>query len=344
MEALLKKGIEEEMQKYIPLVEKEMERILNSGVSLGIRKILSYQIASGGKRLRPLLCIFSYRLLGGEKEEEILSAAAGIEILHNYTLIIDDIIDKSVIRRGKPTFWKKYGKSIAECLAVDYGASVFQAALLTKKPKEISQIFSQTMKTIVEGEILDILFEQRGREDERFVVENRYKEISLEHYMRMIREKSGCLIRASCEIGAVLANSSEKEKNLLGDYGENLGIAFQIRDDILDIFGKKTQFGKEIGRDIKDRKLGNIVLNFAFRELSLKEVKKIKSIFQKEMISTDEVEEIISLIEKTSAKEKSQKLGEKYIEKAKKSLKDLPDNKWKRYLLGIADFVGERNR
>lgn len=337
------KEIEKIFSRYIPKIDREIKRILSINVSGRVRPLLNYPINTGGKRIRPILAILSGKLVGGN-EKDILPAAAGLEILHNYTLIIDDIIDKSAIRRSNLTLWKKYGKSIAECLSIDYSASVFQAALLTKRPEKISKIFSKTMKVITEGEILDILFEQRGREDEAFVRENRYREIKIRDYMDMVRKKTAYLLRVSCEIGGILGGGSKKEIKSLGSFGENLGIAFQIRDDILDIFGKKAKFGKEIGRDIKDRKLGNIVLNFAFEELPSKEVKKIKLIFRKKEILKNDVKEVVALIKKTDAKEMAQEIEKKYIEKAKRSLREVPENEWRNILLKIADFIKAREK
>ena len=337
------KEIEKIFSRYIPKVDREIKKILSLDVSRRIRPLLNYPIGAGGKRIRPILAILSGKLVGGG-EKNILPAAAGIEILHNYSLIIDDIIDKSILRRGEPTLWKKYGKSVAECLSIDYAASIFQAALLTKEPKEISEIFSRAMKVITEGEILDILFEQKGREDENFVRENRYKKVSLREYMKMVRKKTAYLLRVSCEIGGILGGGSKREIKALGDYGENLGISFQVRDDILDIFGKRTSFGKEIGRDIKDRKLGNIVFNFAFENLSSKDKREIQSVLRKDEIKRDDVRKVILLIKKTDAEKEAERIETNYAERAKRSLNVFRNSKWKGTLLKIADFVIEREK
>ncbi len=337
------KEIEKIFSRYIPKVDREIKKILSLDVSRRIRPLLNYPIGAGGKRIRPILAILSGKLVGGG-EKNILPAAAGIEILHNYSLIIDDIIDKSILRRGEPTLWKKYGKSVAECLSIDYAASIFQAALLTKEPKEISEIFSRAMKVITEGEILDILFEQRGRENENFVRENRYKKVSLREYMKMVRKKTAYLLRVSCEIGGILGGGSKREIKALGDYGENLGISFQVRDDILDIFGKRTSFGKEIGRDIKDRKLGNIVFNFAFENLASKDKREIQSVLRKDEIKRDDVRKVILLIKKTDAEKEAERIETNYAERAKRSLNVFGNSKWKGTLLKIADFVIEREK
>ncbi len=330
------------LNKYSKLVEPVIEKILNSYVDKKHQKIVRYQILTGGKRLRPALAIICCQLLGG-KVKDVLPAAAGLEILHNYSLIIDDMINNSNLRREKPTCWFKFGRSIAECVAVDYSAAVFQAANRSKYPVEISEIFAKTTKTIVDGEILDILFEQSERENEKYVIENRYNEITEKDYLGMVSKKTTALIEACCEIGAIVAGAKESERRALKNYDFNLGIAFQIKDDILDIFGKEKEFGKKIGKDIEERKLGNIVIFYTLKELSRKEKEKFLAILRKSKIKNKDIKEGLKLINKTKSKEKSFLLGERYIKEAKESLKNLPQNKWNKLLAEIANFVLERN-
>jgi len=206
------------------------------------------------------------------KKNDILYPAAALEILHTYSLIVDDIIDHSDTRRSRPTAWKKFGTSIAECISVDYGGALLYAVAKSPKPKVVAQLLARALKEIVDGEILDILFEQGGREEEAYVVSHRVKKVRVEDYMHMIGKKSAALFRTSCEIGAVVAGASRKEIRALQKYGWNLGIAFQISDDILDFYGK-DKFGKPKGQDIKERKLGNILILFALQELTDKKQK-----------------------------------------------------------------------
>ncbi len=338
-----KDKIEKIFKEIKEKVDKKIIEILDLKVDKKIRKILNYQIQTGGKRIRPILCILSCKAVGG-REKDALFASAGIEILHNFSLIIDDIIDHSILRRNKETLWAKYGKSIAQCLAMSYSAAVFQSASLTKKPKEISLLFAEAIKKIVEGEILDILFEQKGREDERYIIENRFSEVSLRDYLEMVSKKTAFLFKITCKVGAILGEGLEKEIKALEEFGFNLGIAFQIKDDILDIFGKEEIFGKEIGKDIKERKMGNIVLLLSFKELKEKERKSIKRILKKDKILKKDIKEAIDLIKKTKALEKAEKLGEKYVKEAMKRLSLLEKNKSVKLLREIADFLQKREK
>jgi geranylgeranyl diphosphate synthase type I len=256
------------------------------------------------------------------------------------------MIDNSNLRRNKPTTWSKFGTSIAQCIGVDYSAAVFQVANRSKNPVRISELFAKIMKTITDGQILDILFEQSGREDEKYVVDNRYKEITQQNYLKMISKKTAVLFETSCQLGGISAEAKKSEIKALKNYGFNLGIAFQIQDDILDIFGEEKTFGKEIGKDIKERKLGNIVILYALEELSATEKKNVLSILKKKEITNRDIKETIKLINNTKAKEKASLLGEKYVQKAKQNLTylPLPKNKWNNILHSIANSIMRRER
>lgn len=330
------------LEKTTKDVNPVIKEILGSYLGSRTKDTAYYQIDAGGKRLRPALAIASCFLLGG-KIKNIIYPAAGLEILHNNTLIVDDIIDHSLIRRNKSTTWANFGKSIAECLSLVYSVSFIQAALKSKELLKISEIFVKTMKVIVEGEILDILFEQSGRKEEPYIVKNRYLRITEKDYFKMVRKKTATLFQSCCEVGGICAQAKEKEIKALKNYGLNLGIAFQIKDDILDIFGGK-EFGKKIGGDIRERKLGNIVILLAFKELSFGDKNIILKKIRKERMKISDIKEAFRLIKKTNSYERAYQLAGRYIGKAKENLKTLPQNKWNDILNEIADFVIERKK
>lgn len=325
------------------IVDPVIKQVLSSYVDKDTKKIISYQVDIGGKRLRPSLAVLVCLACNG-KVKDAIYPAAGLEILHENSLIIDDIIDHSLFRRGKKTCWVKLGQSIAECLSLDYSAAIFQSASRSKNPLLISDIFSRTIKTLIDGEILDILFEQSGRKNEKYIISHRYKKINEKDYFRMIKQKTAALASACCEVGAISASAKKKETKALKKYGENLGLAFQIKDDILDIFGQEKKFGKKIGKDIEERKLGNIVIYFALEELVPKKRKELLAILRKSNIKKSDIKKAIALIKKTKAKEKALRLGEKYVKRAKNNLKILPETKWKKMLKELAEFMISRDR
>ncbi len=324
-------------------VDPVIKELLNSHLDSKFKDIVNYQIEVGGKRLRPALLFACCSLLSG-KIKDAIYPAAGIEILHNYTLIIDDIIDNSEIRRNKPTLWKKIGKDISQCVAISYAASIFQAAIPSKNPTLTSEIFSQSLKQVVQGEILDILYERSGRKDEPYVLQNRYKEISIENYLTMITQKTAVLCAASCEIGGISASGTKKQVKLLKEYGFNLGIAFQIQDDILDIFGDQKSFGKEIGKDIKEKKGGNIVILMALQQLKKQEKNEFIKILNKDKITNKDISKSIELINKTNARKDSYEIATYHIDQAKEKLNKLPNNKWNKALKLFSDFVISRDK
>jgi geranylgeranyl diphosphate synthase type I len=338
-----KKELDLFLRETAVMVNPVIQELLESYIDKKFYKLINYQISTGGKRFRPGLTIISCKLLGG-RIKDVLYPASGLEILHNCTLIVDDIIDHSQLRRNKPTVWFKFGQSVAECMGVDYLAAAFEGANHSKKPAKISEIFAKTLKTIINGEILDILFEQQGRQEEPYIVKNRYHKITKQKYYEMIGKKTASLAQSCCEVGGICAKASKKELKTLKDYGFNLGMAFQIRDDILDIFGNEKKFGKKIGKDIEERKLGNIVILSALTELSKSGKEKILKIIRKKEIKNKDIKEAIKLIKKTRACEKACSLAEEFSAKAKEQLKLLPKNKWNKALESLADFVVQREK
>ena len=336
------KNLKVYLKNIIEKVDPIIKILLELYIDKKFYELIDYQAFTGGKRLRPALTIASGKLLGAKMKDAVYPAA-GLEVLHNSTLIVDDIIDHSELRRDKPTLWSKYGKSMAECLGLDYLAVSFEGANRAKKPRETTELFANTLKVIMEGEMMDVLFEQEGREDEDYVVKHRKKKIDKKDYYNMVAKKTAILFQSCCETGAINADASKKEINLLKEYGYSFGMAFQIRDDILDIFGDK-ELGKKIGGDIRERKLGNIILLLAMKELSKKDSQKILTIFKKKSITKNNVQEVIDLIKKTNSHKQADCLAQEFAEKAKESLKKLPQNKWSKLLEDLVNFSAYRNK
>ncbi len=331
------------LKKYSKIIEPAMADLLCSHTDKKNKDIIKYQAFTGGKRLRPALALVSCQILGG-KISDVLYPAAGLEILHNYSLIVDDIIDKGILRRNKPTTWAKFGKSVAECITVDYASSVFQAATRSKNPAKISELFAKTLKTIVDGELLDILFERSGRNDEFYISKNRYQNISEANYFEMAGRKTAALFEASCECGGIIAKADPKQLLALRNYGRNLGIAFQIQDDILDIFGKTESFGKKVGKDIAERKGGNIIILLALKKLPPQERQKILTIMKKDEVETSDIDTIMKLIIKTDSLQRAYLLEKKFLDKAKENLNQLPKNKWNDILEEAPNYLLVREK
>jgi geranylgeranyl diphosphate synthase type I len=331
------------LEKFTKIVDPVIKKVLILDVSKKFRPLVKYPISTGGKRIRPALAMISCLMLGG-KLKDVLCPAAGLEILHNYTLIIDDIIDHDKLRRNKPTTWFKFGNSIAQCIGIDYAATIFQTANKSKKPVLISELFSKALKEVVEGEILDILFERAGRDEEPYVVKNRYRKIREKDYFEMISKKTAALFQASCEVGGICANAKKKGLGVLRRYGFNYGMVFQITDDILDIFGKEKKLGKKIGNDIEEGKRGNIIIPLVLRRLKITDKNKLLGILEKDKIGKQDIKEAMILINRTNSRQEAYKLAERFAEKAKDALAELPQNKWNNTLEALVDFTLKREK
>jgi geranylgeranyl diphosphate synthase type I len=336
-----KKGVYSVLKEVDRFVGPKMEELLDSKVEDRFKDIVRYQAATGGKKLRSSLLLLGSLCCGGSAEEAVYPAA-GIEILHNNTLMTDDIIDHSFWRRRKYTAWKKYGASITQCLTFIYSASAFQSVHYSRSPKALSDRFAYASKIVLQGEIKDILMEQVGREEEKYVQKNRYSRVSLKDYLEMVSQKTASLIEVAAECGGLCAKATDAQLKALRQYGYNLGVSFQIRDDILDFYGDEAKFGKRIGQDLYERKLGNILLIYALEELGEKEGKGLLDVFKKKNITDGDVNKALTLIKSTRAKEKATELATQYNDQGLESLKNLPKNEYSGILKDFLEFVSVR--
>jgi geranylgeranyl diphosphate synthase type I len=337
-----KKRLAAFLEKTAEKINLTAEYLLKKHIDGKFGRIVHYQISTGGKRLRPALAIAAAKLFGG-KLNDVLCPAAGLEILHNCTLITDDIIDHSRVRRNKPTVWSKFGKSIAECLSLDYLASAFEGASEAKNSSQGVKIFARTLKTIMDGEIYDILFEQKGRDDEPYIAANRRLGVGKKDYYKMAGKKTAFLFQSACEVGGICGKANKKDLERIKNFGFNLGMAFQIQDDILDTFGDEKKFGKKIGKDIEERKLGNIVILFALERMANSEKEKIMRVFQRQKITNKDIQSVVNLIKNTDALYRAEDLAESFLNKARAELKFLPQNKWNKILESFVEFIAQRD-
>ncbi len=204
----------------------------------GLYTPIEYVLSLGGKRIRPLLMLMAYNLYRDDIER-ILAPATAIEVYHNHTLLHDDLMDKADRRRGKKTVHKVWGDNAAILSgdAMLLLACRYMSEAPDKYKAEAMKLFVETAIEICEGQQLDMEFEQR-------------KDVKEEEYIEMIRLKTSVLLAVSLKIGALLGGASKEDANRLYDFGVNLGLAFQLKDDLLDVYGNPEVFGKNIGGDI----------------------------------------------------------------------------------------------
>jgi geranylgeranyl diphosphate synthase type I len=302
------------------------------------QKILKHQIASGGKRVRASLTILSSLAAGGTLNDA-LPPAAVIELTHNYSLILDDVIDRGDIRRGIPTVRAEFSDAMALLSAMFYREAIDNLIDISKYPNKIRQFTTVTIKELIEGERIDILLEQAGRP---FPYINKYRitQLTIDEYLSMIWKKTAALIETACEIGCIVSNSPKKTRVCLKEYGNKIGIAFQVIDDYLDIFGKET--GKPKGKDILEHKLGNAVIIFALQNLEGEHRKNLNDLLKKEKLNSGDLEKSLKLILQTDAKEQTFRMGQRFVKEGIKAIGDLKDSEAKDDLISIANFIGKR--
>lgn len=209
----------------------------------GLYDPLRYMISIGGKRIRPRLCLLAYSLFKDELGPEVYEPATALEVFHTFTLIHDDIMDKSPMRRNQPTVWTKWGDDTA-ILSGDV-MSIDSYRRIAKAPRavlpEVLDLFNKTAAEVCEGQQYDMDFENVGQ-------------VPMADYMKMIGLKTAVLIACSAKMGALVGGASAAEADMLYEYGYRLGLAFQVADDWLDAYGDEKVFGKPIGGDIVNNK------------------------------------------------------------------------------------------
>ena len=203
---------------------------------------IDYTLRLGGKRIRPLLLLAANRMFGCN-DDNVRHAAIGIEVFHNFTLLHDDLMDRSPLRRGQPTVYRKWDENTAILSGDTMFALAWQYFLAKPHPRlqEILQCFNQTAIEVCEGQQYDMDFETSDN-------------TTIDQYMMMIRLKTAVLLAGALKIGALYANAPDDDTNHLYQFGIHLGLAFQLQDDLLDSYGDTATFGKQTGQDIRDNK------------------------------------------------------------------------------------------
>jgi len=226
------------------LIHTRIENLQTGGEPKALYEPIQYVLSLGGKRIRPALCLLSYQLFNSsEPDDSIIYPAIALEVFHNFTLLHDDVMDDADMRRSMPTVHKKWDTNTAILSgdAMMIKAYQYMAMCPGKFMPEVMKEFNDLALGVCEGQQYDMDFETRN-------------DVTVDEYLEMIRLKTSVLIAGSLKIGAVIGGASERDKGLLYDFGENIGIAFQLRDDYLDTYGDPAVFGKNIGGDIVNNK------------------------------------------------------------------------------------------
>ncbi len=287
--------------------------------------VARYIIRQKGKKIRPLLVLLSSKIAGGINERSYRGAVL-VELLHTATLIHDDVVDNADKRRGLWSINKVFKNKVAVLMG-DYLLSRGLMIAVEGKDFDFLGVITNAVKRMSEGELLQI---QKTRK----------LDIDEETYFRVISDKTASLIETCCAIGAMSATKDEAYINALRQYGNALGISFQIRDDILDYEGTSVITGKPVGGDIREKKI-TLPLIFAMSKVSKQEVNSIKKLL-KSKNDSDSVKKIISFVRENDGIEYAYSISRKFALEAKNSLSIFPDSQTKLALESLVDFVTER--
>src|SRR2546428_14085996 len=247
---------------------------LRRGAPAEFKPALRYHFEVAGKRMRAAMVVLSCAAAGGRVERAVKPAAV-VEMIHNYSLIMDDLIDRGEVRRGRPTVRVVMGDSIALLVAMYYREVLDDLIEQSPASSQIRNVAVKTMKEIIDGERLDLLLEQAGRTDP-YLLKNRISDPSFKSYLDMVGKKTASLFKAAGQIGAYSAKAEPRIVNGLGTFGWKAGLAFQVMDDVLDICGEKT--GKQQAKDIIEHKLGNAAILVGMRYLPRRDRLELKKI------------------------------------------------------------------
>ena len=301
------KSLESAVAYFESSFREEIQKIINT-TPRKLYEPVGYSLMIGGKRLRPALMLHAASLFT-DSLDHILPAAMAIEIFHNFTLLHDDIMDKADLRRGVPTVHKKYSENAAILSGDAMSILAFKYIVIGSSDQlpELLSLFSTTALEVCEGQQLDMDFENR-------------EHVTIEEYLGMIRLKTAVLIACSLKIGAIMANADPREADLLYEYGINVGLAFQLQDDWLDVYGNPDVFGKSQGGDICANKKTYLLLKAieACDPSTLQELNHwlLKSDFD----PIQKIAVVTAIYEKTGVSDQTRQLMKHYHDEALEAL------------------------
>ncbi|HRH66671.1 MAG TPA: polyprenyl synthetase family protein [Bacteroidia bacterium] len=313
------------------LIEEEIKKLSFSNTPTELYDPIRYMLTLGGKRVRPAVMLMANELFGGNPFA-ITKPAAGIEMFHNFTLLHDDIMDKAPLRRAQATVHTRWNPDIA----ILSGDTMFVKScelmmhVEDQYLRRVMDLFHKTAVEVCEGQQLDMNFESRN-------------DVSIPEYINMILLKTAVLLACSLEIGAILAGADARQSELIYDFGKNLGIAFQLHDDILDVYADSTKFGKQVGGDILANKKTFLLLTALAKTKGEQQAELKEWLSKKEYTASEKINAVKSIYESLHIREAAEEEMGKYFFAAMKSFdKIAADENHKKILRRWAEELMQR--
>jgi geranylgeranyl diphosphate synthase type II len=308
------------------LVSKAVDELTFPAYPTDLYEPISYILSLGGKRLRPALLLMACDLFGGDVEKAIEPALA-IEVFHNFTLMHDDIMDKAPLRRGKITVHEKWNANVAilsgDAMMVE--ANKFMMKVDDAILRRVMDVFNETATGVCEGQQIDMSFEQRNN-------------VQIDEYVDMIRLKTAVLLGGTLKIGSIIGGATVGDAQLLYDFGVNLGIAFQLQDDILDVYGDPEKFGKQVGGDILSNKKTYLLIKALELAKDSQAAELEKWLNLEEFTASDKVAAVTAIYDSLNIRNYAEDAMQTYAEMAFNALDqiNLSEDR-RRYLRQFAD-------
>lgn len=325
------------MKQILDLVRDDLARVEKAigletiGSVAAINTISHHMQAAGGKRLRPILLLLSSRLVSSRTEttDDAIQLAAVVELIHTSTLVHDDVIDEAKTRRGRPSANAVWGNQMS-VLAGDWlYMQAFQIAMRQRNFTVLDILIGLT-QMMVEGELLQL--DRLGLID-----------ISEADYMELVDRKTASLFNACCRLGAMAGGADDTQSARLGDFAWNLGMAFQLIDDILDFTSKENILGKPVGNDLAEGKV-TLPLLYSLTETTREETRMIETILKDRNYDRVPFSTVLEIIEKYKGVEKAQERAQQFTARARQVIGTFPDSPYRKAVLTIADIITERDR
>ncbi len=317
-------GVRDLVANDFQQLDQYLQQQLQSKIPF-IQEVIKYIINSGGKRLRPLLVILSARAAGYLSGDEHLELATVIEFIHTATLLHDDVVDESKLRRGKETANSRWGNQ-SSILVGDFLYSRSFQVLAQRSNVPVMKVLAHATNVIAEGEVLQLL-----NIADLKLTESRYLDI--------IRSKTAMLFESASHIGALIGSTDKQQTEGLRQYGQNLGIAFQITDDVLDYTADQETLGKSLGDDLAEGKL-TLPIIYALQGGSAADKQLIATIIQQdESAGATQLQQILQVLAKTSACDQAMQVAKRYTQKALTNLQTLSHSNYRQALEDLANFA-----
>lgn len=317
-------------KEYYDSIQNKLFEVAKNTKPNSLKEPFVYLIENGGKRLRPITAMLSAGAVGGNPYDAI-ECGVSLEILHNFTLVHDDIMDSSPLRRGKETIHKKWNLStgiLVGDIMIGYACQLIPKDGRLQYQQKLQELFMESLIVVCEGQALDMEYNVR-------------KDIKVENYLEMIGKKTANLIKTSIMMGAYCGNANEKQLKLIEEFSYSLGLAFQIQDDYLDLTSNES--GKIIGQDLIEGKKTFMIIRSKELANESNDYNLMDTFYNNNGVEQDSVDDMLDMFSRLGVFDEAKQMYQMYYQRAEDALNQLENNQYVDYLREIVNITKNRN-